>query len=176
MRRLRAGVRAMAWAMAGIAVGLALACGGPVLVGMRSLTVLSGSMEPVLSTGDVVVEEVVRPQEVRVGDVITFTDPSDPNRRITHRVRSVRLDGSRARFTTKGDANDSVEKWETDTGGRLGRVVYRVPLVGFAFARLGDPRARLGLVVVPAALLALIELGRIWRPRRRDGEVRDVAA
>jgi signal peptidase len=173
--RARGALALVAWVVAGYAVGLALATGGPVPFGMQSLTVLSGSMEPVLSTGDVVVERKVRATDVRVGDIVTYNDPDRRGRRITHRVRSIRIDGARARFVTKGDANDSVERWEIDAHGHLGRVAYRVPLVGYGLARLNGPRAKLLLVVVPALLLAMLELVRIWRPRAREPEVADAA-
>ena len=174
--RCRLAVSLVAWALAGCAIGVAAVAGGPALVGMRSFAVLSGSMEPVLSTGDVVVVQPVTPRAVRVGDIVTFTDPQRRERRITHRVRSVHITGERARFVTKGDANDSAERWQMDADGKLGRAVYRIPAVGYAFARLGDPPARIAFVVVPAVLLAILELVRIWRPRRRPPEVSDVAA
>ena len=163
--RARAAAILAAHVLAGLAIGTAVVAGGPVLLGMRSFAVLSGSMEPVLATGDIVVDEPIGPRQVRVGDVVTFSDPERPGRRITHRVRSVRFAGARARFVTKGDANDSVERWDMDANGRLGRVVYRVPAVGYVLACLGDPRAKFALIVLPAALLALLELARIWRPR-----------
>jgi signal peptidase len=174
--RTRAALALAAYALAGFAVGTALVAGGPVLFGMRSFAVLSGSMEPVLSTGDVAVDRTVSPREVRVGDVVTYVDPERQGRRITHRVRSVHIAGNRARFVTKGDANDAGERWEMSADGRLGRVTYRVPMVGYVLARLGDPRAKVALLVVPALLLAILELVRIWRPRRREPEAADVAA
>jgi signal peptidase len=174
--KTRAALALVAYALAGFAVGTALVAGGPVLFGMRSFAVLSGSMEPVLNTGDVVVDEPIGPRDVRVGDVVTFVDPERRGRRITHRVRSVHISGGRARFVTKGDANDSSEHWEMATDGSLGRVVYRVPLVGYVLGRLGDPRAKIGLLVIPAALLAILELVRIWRPRPREPEAAEVAA
>jgi signal peptidase len=173
--RLRAVAVLVVWLVAGCALGLALTTGGPVLVGMRSFAVLSGSMEPVLSTGDIVVEKPVRATDVRVGDVVTYNDPDERGRRITHRVRSVHLSGSHARFVTKGDANDSVERWQMDSGGTVGRVVYRVPLVGYGIARLNGPAAKLVLVIVPALVLALLELIRIWRPPGREPEAVDAA-
>jgi signal peptidase len=164
------------WALGGFAIGLAMAAGGPVPFGMRSFTVLSGSMEPVLSTGDVIVEKPVRASEVRVGDIVTFNDPEHRGRRITHRVRSVRIERSRARFVTKGDANDSVERWETGADGTLGRVTYRIPLIGYGIARLSGPGAKLFLVMVPALLLAALELVRIWKPKPREPGATDATA
>ena len=174
--RTRAALVLCVWLIAGFAIGLALSTGGPVPFGMRSFAVLSGSMEPVFSTGDIVVEKTVTARNVRVGDIVTYNDPKERGRRITHRVRSMHIVDGKASFVTKGDANDSVEKWQMEPDGRLGRVVYHVPLVGYGIARLGGPQAKVFLVAVPAVLLALIELIRIWRPKPRDGESADAVA
>lgn len=174
--RTRAALVLLAWVVGGFAIGLAAAAGSPVAFGMKSFAVLSGSMEPVLSTGDIVVEQTVRPRDVRVGDIVTFNDPHQRGRRITHRVRSVRIEQGRARFVTKGDANDSSESWATGANGRLGRVSYRIPLIGYGIARLNGPGAKLALVMIPALLLAVLELIRIWRPKPRDPEVADARA
>ena len=172
----RAATVLLIWAIGGFAIGLAAAAGAPVLFGMKSFAVLSGSMEPVLSTGDIVVEEPVRANAVRVGDIVTFNDPDHQGRRITHRVRSAHVERGRARFVTKGDANDSTESWETDATGQVGRVTYRIPLIGYGIARLNGPAAKVFLVMIPALLLAMLELVRIWRPKPREPEAADATA
>jgi signal peptidase I len=138
----------------------------PSLVGGRALTVMSGSMEPALGVGDVVIDSRVSPAEVRVGDIVTFSDPEGTGKLITHRVRRVRIDGGTAHLVTKGDNGNAVERWDVPAGGSLGRVEYRVPLLGFFVFWLNGPFARIGLIVIPALLLAGFELWRIWRPQR----------
>ena len=49
----------------------------PAATGHQSLTVLTGSMEPSLDTGSVVIDEVIAPTEARIGDIVTFTDPAN---------------------------------------------------------------------------------------------------
>jgi signal peptidase len=124
-------------------------------------------MQPLLGVGDVVVTRPVAAYEVRVGDVITFAD-SQREALVTHRVRSMHIAGSRVSIVTRGDANDASERWTVDANGRVGRVVYHLPLVGYALAWTHGRDARLLLVVFPALLLAAIELRRIWRPRRPE--------
>jgi len=51
----------------------------------------------------------------------------------------------------------------------VGRVVYHLPLVGYGLVWTHGRWARLLLVVVPAVLLGIIELGRIWRPKPPEG-------
>ena len=159
-----------AWAAIGLVGGLGTAITAPLIVGGTTLTVLSGSMRPTLTVGDVVLVEEVGPQEVRIGDVISFRDPHDPSRLLTHRVRDIRVEGSAVAFVTKGDANTGVERWRIPSSGGLGRVVWRVPLLGYALHWARGPVGRILLVVVPAVALGLHELWRIWRPAPEEAD------
>jgi signal peptidase len=149
----------------GVGLGVFGVIVAPSLVGGRSLTVLSGSMDPALKVGDIVIDRQVSPADVRVGDVITFSDPEGTDKLITHRVRQLRIADGTAHVVTKGDNTNAVERWEMPAGGSLGRVEYRVPLLGFLVFWLHGPFTRLGLIVLPALLLAGLELWRIWRPQ-----------
>jgi signal peptidase len=153
------------WTALGLLAGLLLALTLPRLLGMPVLVVLSGSMEPELGVGDVIVESRISPLDARLGDVISFRDPERPERLITHRVRRVHARGAQVSFTTKGDANNTVETWQIARDGGIGRVVYRVPKLGYAVTWISRPSARLLLVVIPALLLGLFELRRIWFPK-----------
>ncbi len=135
----------------------------PYALGGRSYTVMSGSMEPRIHTGDVVAEEQIAPRDMRSGDIVTFEDPDVDGRMITHRVRSTREHDGVVSVVTKGDANNTVERWTIPVDGELGRVRYRVAHVGYALAFTRTPTGKLALIVVPALLLGLLELRRIWR-------------
>jgi signal peptidase I len=170
LRRLGKPVRlleiAVLWVLLGLAGGILLATTAPHLVGYRSLTVLSGSMEPALGTGDIVFGEQISAREAKTGDVITFREPGE-TRLVTHRLVSVRRGKAKLHMVTKGDANRVVERWSIPADGSIARAVYRVPKLGYGLAEIRSPRARLLLVVIPALLLALNELILIWRPRRK---------
>lgn len=142
---------------------LALAIFGPLAFGDRPYTVLTGSMEPTISAGDVVIDERISPLEAEVGDVVTFRDPQDQSRQLTHRVKSIRRQGSHLWFVTQGDANNTVEHWRVATGGSLGRVLYTVPWVGHVAVLTKTPLGLALLVIVPVLLLALDEMQKIWR-------------
>jgi signal peptidase len=173
VRRTRTVTALVLWLVFGLAAGTVLAAGAPVLFGYRSFTVLSGSMQPLLDVGDVVVTKPVMARDVRVGDVITFPD-EEREELVTHRVRSIHLVGERASIETRGDANDASERWSVASDGSVGRVAYHLPLVGYALVWTHGRWARILLIVIPALLLAAIELRRIWRPR--EPEVADAAA
>ena len=149
--------------VAGLAVGLLLAVGVSLALGYRTFSVLSGSMEPNIHTGDAVVDEPIRPLEARVGDIVTFKDPGRGGELVTHRIRSVRPQGTTVAIVTKGDANNAVERWNVPVNGSVGRVAYRLPSVGRVMAVIRGRYGRLLLIALPALLLGLYELSRIWR-------------
>lgn len=159
LAQLRLGV---VWLIAGLIAGLLAALALPTALDGRALTVLSGSMSPAIETGDVVAVRGVRASEVAPGEVITFTDPEDDSRLITHRVADVRLGGGKARFVTKGDANRTVERWTIPADGELGRAMYRIPKVGHLAGWTRNPQLRFLLLALPVLLLAGLELRRIW--------------
>jgi signal peptidase len=163
MRIARNGGSFLLWLCLGFAFTLLAAAALPLAVGDRSLTVLSGSMSPTIETGDVVVTEPVVPTEVEVGDIVTFRDPEGTSKLYSHRVRRIAPAGRDIRFVTRGDANTSVERWRVPANGTVGRVVYRVPKLGFAIAWMGTPAARTALTALPALLLCWLAMSRIWR-------------
>lgn len=156
------------YAAAGMVVALVLAAAVPGIFGGRSFSVMSGSMEPSISTGDLVITLPIAPPDAQPGDVVTFTDPEKGDRLITHRVASAVDRGDAYAFVTKGDANDTVERWTVPADGRIGRVVFHVPALGYVMALGGTPAARIALITIPALLLAGFALSAIWRPRRKE--------
>jgi signal peptidase I len=126
-------------------------------------------MEPAISPGDVVIDESIKPWSAQVGQVVTFRDPEDQSKMLTHRVVAIHRVGDRLAFTTQGDANNTQEHWRVPIDGQIGRVAYVVPWVGHVAVLA---RTRLGwilLVGIPLLLLAAEELWRIWRPRPHEG-------
>ena len=152
-------------AAAGVAIGLMAIVTLPSLFGYQSLTVVSGSMQPTLGIGSVVIDEVISPLDARPGDIVTFQDPLHP-RQLTHRLQRMRVEGDTAYMVTLGDANDAPERWTVKTDGRIGRVVAHLPKVGYVRAALATRHARLGVMAAVLALGAFLLID-MWRPRRR---------
>lgn len=158
------------WAVVVAGAILALLVAGPLALGDHPHTDLTGSMEPVISPGDVVINEEIKPSTARVGDIVTFRDPEEQTKMLTHRVVSKRRAGTHLWFVTQGDANNTREHWRVPADGQIGRVAYVVPWVGHVAVLA---RTKLGwalLVGIPLLLLAAGELLRIWRPRTRPDE------
>ena len=86
----------------------ALAIVGPLAFGDRPYTALTDSMEPTISAGDVVIDERISPLQAQVGDVVTFRDPEDQSRQLTHRVKSIRRQGSHGTASTMTMSGNTV--------------------------------------------------------------------
>ena len=156
----------LVWTAIGVVAGAGLLVTAPRLAGVTPFTILSGSMTPAYGVGDVVLDERVAPLTVRPGDVVTFTDPTRQGATLTHRVRRMWRDGATVHFETRGDANNASETWDVAATGSIGRVRMRVPRVGIVLTWAHSREGKLGLIAIPAALLALIELcGAVRRPR-----------
>ena len=168
-RLLRPVAATLLWLVLGAVCVSLLAIGLARLAGYETYTVLSGSMEPAISTGDLVVDERITAADARVGDVITFPEPGT-QRLVTHRLVHKRVAGPRAHMRTRGDANDAPERWSAPADGEVGRVALVVPKGGYVAAYVNQRAAQLLLVVIPAVLLGVLMLIRIWAPRPREPE------
>lgn len=139
----------------------------PAALGWQRYVIVSGSMTGTYDRGSLVLDEVVPVESLRVGDVITYRPPagSGPEGLVTHRIVKITRDKFGGRlFRTKGDANEAADPWTfTLKGPEQARVKMGIPKAGFAVAALSDRRWRMLLIGLPAALIALMSLGKLWR-------------
>jgi len=128
---------------------MVLAAAGPMLMGYKSFIVLSGSMEPTIPVGSVVVTKQERPNFLRSGDIITYVPPSEVV--VTHRIVEVVSDAGGLGFRVKGDANRDPDPELIRPVNILGKVQYHVPIVGYIFQYVNQTTTRfvlMGLFVV----------------------------
>jgi signal peptidase I len=170
LRVLRAALRFLAMTAVGLAIGIAVALAAPLAFHARPLVVLSGSMEPALRTGDVSVVRSIAPLDARPGDIVTFRDPDNADRLITHRVRAMRVQGDAVVFRTRGDANNVSEHWRVPASGEIGRLMYRIPKLGWVLSYARSKGLFMLLLGGALALLLVLELGAIWRSEEDDGD------
>ena len=136
---------------------------GPHLLPYRTETVLSGSMVPHFSPGDVVVVTPEAPQSLRVGQVITYNVPAPPHEPVTHRVVAILRHGDHPVFRTKGDANSAPDPWTARLDGSpVWRQRWVIPDAGWIIQWLRQPDARYPLAVGIPVLLCLLWLREIW--------------
>src|SRR6478609_8803097 len=99
----------------------------PTVLGWHATVVVTGSMEPRLHVGDVVVSRPVAVNSVRVGQVALVDDPDHRGRLRLHRVNRINSDGT---LTLKGDANRSADSSKVARSAVRGVGALRVPDIG----------------------------------------------
>jgi len=128
-----------------------------VALGYRPVAVVSGSMGPEISVGDVVLYERHDLSDIEEGRIIVFDDPTIDGGTIIHRV--VDTDPDTGWLRTKGDANNSDDPgWVTEDDIKgVGRVL--IPFVGIpaVWVQTGRP--------IPAVALVVFILFAAWTAR-----------
>ncbi len=99
----------------------------PLMAGWTPRVILSGSMEPRIHVGDIVVTRTIPAATLAEGQVITVTDPDHPGKTRTHRLLSREANGE---LVLKGDANREADSSHVSVDDVLGLGVIRVPYVG----------------------------------------------
>lgn len=131
----------------------------PKLFGYSHALVLSGSMEPAFSAGDMLI--IQAQDSYKTGDIVIYTHGDIL---ITHRI--VGEEGTT--FITQGDANNAPDSDPVTIEQVEGQVVAVIPSVGLVVQFFKTP---FGILVLVAMGLVLIELPR-WNDRRKYGSRR----
>lgn len=136
----------------------AIAAGAALVPSWGSTVVASGSMEPALRRGDVVVYIEQEIHQIKRADIVIF----DVGRGSTvHRVDSINDDGS---ATTRGDANRSTDSVPVQTGMLHGRAFAIVPWVGMPTLWAAEG-AYVNLALLVVTSIVLLQTATLaWRP------------
>lgn len=138
----------------------------PAALGYERYVVTSGSMTGSYDRGSIVYAESVPVASLRVGDVITYRPPGSAGAHglVTHRIvwAGTDPDGRRA-FRTKGDANPVADPWRfTLDRPTQARAAFGIPYVGYGLSALAIREVRMLVIGLPALLIALAVLARLW--------------
>jgi signal peptidase len=105
------------------------------LFGYRWYTILTASMEPEYSVGDIIIVKLTDAEDIESGDVITFNPSNDSDAYLTHRVTEKLTDYNGTGvtcFRTKGDANNVEDSFLIDSSRVVGTVSFNIPKIGYA--------------------------------------------
>ena len=125
----------------------------PRAAGAEPYTILTGSMRTIYPPGTLVVTKPIDPDQVKIGDVITFQLDSGKSAVVTHRVIGVRTgtDGE-PEFITKGDANPSPDTEAVRSVQLRGKLWYAVPYLGRVNTLLSGHQRQLAVYGVAGGL------------------------
>jgi signal peptidase len=137
----------------------------PDFLGYKPFIVLSGSMEPAIQAGDLIITKVIEPEKVAEGDIIAFQ--AEKNTIVTHRVTDVRTEEGLS-FLTRGDANTGADAKAVGVGELEGIYLCRLAGVGNFAMFLQTPLGMLLFVITPLCLFILYDV--VSRNRRSRAE------
>lgn len=118
------------------------------------MTVISGSMAPVVRTGDLVFDDrvsSVQAEHLHVGQIVSVRDTPGSKTIITHRIVGVKITGGAVAYVTKGDANQSADLVPRSASDVIGVVRTAIPRGGYILNALHRPLV-LGLLLASPVL------------------------
>ena len=131
----------------------------PITGNYKVMMVLSGSMEPAIGKGSVV---VVRPSDdYKIGEVITFKFKNSEES-TTHRIEEIRIVGGKPVYVTKGDVNNAPDTREVLQEDIIGKVLFDIPYIGYVIDFAKRPVGFMILIIVPALVIIFDEAKKIY--------------
>jgi len=141
------------------------------------LAVASGSMEPVLYKGDLIlVQGVQNISEIHTatkdanspGDIIIFRKPTDPSELIVHRAVENGTDTSYY-LITWGDANPSPDGWRVRESDIVGKYTgIKIPLLGYIALFFEPFQIKVAFILLLFILLIILELVPLLRKQIKE--------
>ena len=131
----------------------------PMPFGVGMTVVLSGSMEPELSVGDLLI--VIPSDEYKVDDVVVFQDGRTG---VVHRI--IEIEGEDV--ITRGDANNT-EDAPIKYSQIKGRVVFAIPAIGYLVNIIKTPFGTVALLIIAILLME----GSFDREKKADKDALD---
>ena len=125
----------------------------PRLQGYQTYDVVSGSMEPEIPIGSLILVKPIDPLEVKENDIIAFYSEATV---VCHRV--VYNNTFEGKYTTKGDANADVDLTETKYDQLIGIVEHHYPFLGMVGSYIDSASGKLliGELIVIGLLLHIV--------------------
>jgi signal peptidase len=153
-----------------IGVMLAVLCGATIhLLDAGVAPVLSPSMRPTFSEGDLLVVRSVPTGELKLGDVAVLAHPDDPLRPFAHRIVELEHRAVGIQVRTRGDANPALDPEPLLIASpRTTVVIGRIPSAGRLVLALGSgiPRALTSLMIVLSLSVAILRAVRMLLAKR----------
>ena len=99
----------------------------PSFFGIKTYTIVSGSMEPELEIGDIVLVRETDKSDIKEGDIISFRQGQSV---VTHRIIEIKENDEKQTYVTRGDNNNIEDKEETEYDMIEGKFVGKIHFLG----------------------------------------------
>lgn len=151
----------------------------PLVFGWLPTVAMTGSMEPAVRVGDLIVAQPVSQDDIHSGMVgpglvVLADNPLADGELFTHRVMSVRPDG---RFVTKGDNNGSLDPEPLSPANIRGIERMKVPLVGLPIQGIhaGNPAPLVVFIAITSLAVLAVRLDKVRTQSREVHTARSEA-
>ena len=168
MRALKLLGNTVLWLVAALGLVSVLAWGATKVGWIRPMVVISGSMEPQIMTGDLLIARPFPTSELQVGEVASIY--SDVTRNlVTHRVVDVEeVEPGRWEIRMKGDANSSEDGGAYVVGDTVWQPVWQISGGGYVLTTITRPSVAIPLGIALLSMLGLSLLPPATRAARDD--------
>ena len=116
--------------------------------GYNLYLVRSGSMEPTIHVGDLIITGPVG-SSITKGEIVTF---QTNNNIVTHRIYSENA----GTYRTKGDANDASDPWTITSSDVKGKYLFKIPYVGRVTSFIRTKIGWFVMIIIPALILVML--------------------
>lgn len=113
-------------------------------LGVKPTVIYSGSMNPSIEVGDIVLLTKVNATSIHTGDIIQFYRD---NVTIIHRVVNISDSNGQKQFITKGDANEDPDIQPVPANYILGKSVFTIPKLGWIQIFVNNIVRKIGIPV-----------------------------
>lgn len=124
--------------------------------GYAMLEVVSGSMEPTIHVGDIIIIDILT-DEYKENDIVTFRDENDAL--VTHRIISIDKD----EMVTKGDNNDSPDP-TNKTDNIVGKYIIKISGLGRVVSSFKSPVTMALILVIGILTCVLVSTDNEGKP------------
>lgn len=141
----------------------------PPLLG--AYVIISPSMVPTIKVEDAIIILRQEPEQLKVGDIITFnsSDPRYSGLTITHRIVGIeKSNDGNLLFRTKGDNNNTEDTSLVSTDNIYGRVILKIPKIGYIQYILTQSYGWLLLVVIPCLGIVIYDIIKLVKSIRKN--------
>lgn len=121
--------QSMSWIIIA-SIGLVFVLVSTGFFGFQPTVIYSGSMNPEIEIGDIVIIKETKTDEIKKGDIIEYID-SDLKVPIIHRVIEKNTEGQNPVFITKGDANNAADENPVLEQQIVGKKIFKIPKIGW---------------------------------------------
>ena len=134
----------------------------PIKNNYHLLVVKSGSMEPGIKTGSLV---LTLPQDdYKINDIISYTFTPNKNKQflVTHRIIEINRSTGQNLFITKGDANNAPDSNLITQNQIIGKLIFKISYIGYPINYLQTSAGAI-IVIIFASIIIYREILKIQR-------------